>query len=180
MLIVVVFVQFVLFIVLFFFGLYFASMLISDFFGVPFVPSRNQNFQEALDKLVFNKKDVFYDLGSGDGRLVFYAAKNFGIKAVGVELNPLLITFCRIKKKISGNKKVAFLRQNVLKTNLSSARVIYMFLFPELVKKLSSKIKKECLPGTVIVSHGFEAKELRQYQQQFLKDKPFSTYFYRL
>jgi len=180
MIIVVIFIQIILLLVLIACWLYFASMLISDLFGVPFVPTRNKNLEQIFGYLEVSSKDVFYDLGSGDGRLPFYIANKYQIKSVGIELNPLLYFFCQLKKRLTQNKQVIFWRRNFFDLDLSEATVIYLFLFPEVVEKLYPKFLAECRRGTVIISHGFKVKKLESKKVTQLEEKPFSTYFYRL
>jgi len=172
--------QLVLLLILGVYILYFASMLISDLFGIPYVPTRSRSLREIFTKLSFNKKDVFYDLGSGDGRLPFYIAKKYNIKAVGVELNPLLYFYSQLKKKICKTEKVYFYRKNFFDQNLSDATVIYSFLFPEVVEKLSQKIRRECQKKTIIISHGFKIKSFASKLVFILPGKRFRTYFYQL
>ena len=81
----VIAIQIILLLILIACWLYFASMLISDLFGVPFVPTRNKSLDQIFDFIEFNQKDVFYDLGSGDGRLAFYIAKKYNIKATTIK-----------------------------------------------------------------------------------------------
>lgn len=160
--------------------LYFASMLISDLFGVPFVPTRSRSLSDIFNMLQFSKKDVFYDLGSGDGRLPFFVNQQYHIKTVGIELNPLLYWFSRLRKKISKNNQVNFYRANFFDLDLTPATVIYLFLFPEVVTKLYPKFVKECRKGTIIISHGFKVKPLNKRLVYTLASKPFSTYYYQL
>lgn len=180
MVILVISIQVLLLLILIACWLYFASMIISDLFGVPFVPTRARNLDKIFSYLEISAKDVFYDLGSGDGRLPFYINKNYQIKAVGVELNPLLHLFAQLKKKILKRTQVFFYRRNFFNLNLSEATIIYLFLFPEVVEKLYPKFIAECQKGTVIVSHGFKIKRLDSKKVAELSEKPFATYFYRL
>jgi len=160
--------------------LYFASMLISDFYGIPFVPTRQRTLKRIFSQLKITKKDVFYDLGCGDGRLVFFVNKNFGCRALGVELNPLLHLFSKFKARHQKLTKVIFIKKSFFEVNLSDASIIYLFLFPEVVEKLSVKLKRECRKGTVIISHGFRLKWLEKNKFKELIGKPFTTYYYRL
>lgn len=173
-------VQLILFTILFLFLLYFLSMIISDLFGVPFVPTRGKSVEQILAQIKFKRHDVFYDLGCGDGRLVFYVARHYKIRAVGVELNPLLYFFSQLKKKFTRNHRVSFYRRNFFDVDLRQSTVIYLFLFPEVVEKLKAKILKECRHGTIIISHGFKAKYLEARKFKELTEKPFATYYYRL
>ena len=180
MFVLIIIVQIILLLILVCCWLYFASMLISDLFGVPFVPTRNCSLEQIFDNIAFTKQDVFYDLGSGDGRLPFYINKRYGIKSVGIELNPLLYWFSQLKKNFTKNDKVNFFRKNFFDLNLSKATVIYLFLFPEVVNRLYPKFSKECKKGTIIISHGFKIKTLQKKLVNTLIAKPFSTYYYRL
>lgn len=176
----VIFIQLVLLLILCACWLYFLSMLVSDLFGVPFVPTRQHSLKEVFQPITFGKKDVFFDLGAGDGRLVFFANRRYGIKAVGIELNPILYLYSRFKARVTGNQAVKFYRRNFFDQNLSEATVIYLFLFPEVVNRLYPKFKKECKKGTIIISHGFQITALSSQMVQTLTKKPFSTYYYRL
>jgi len=173
-------IQIVIFLLLILFMFYFLSMVISDFFGVPFVPTRQRSLEEIFSQIKIKKTDVFYDLGAGDGRLVFFVNKFFGIRAYGVELNPLLHLFSRIKAKWLKTKRVVFIKKSFFDTDLSKATIIYLFLFPEVVEKLSAKLKKECSKGTIIISHGFKLNWLEKSKFLELKGKPFTTHYYRL
>ena len=155
-------------------------MTISDLFGVPFVPTRQKSLSKIFANLKVKKNDVFYDLGCGDGRLAFYIANKYKIKAVGIELNPLLSFYSKMKKKLTKNTQVEFYRQDIFKTSFKPASIIYLFLFPKIVDRLVPKFLKECKKGTIIVSHGFQAKALSKHEYLRLTDKPFPTYFYRL
>lgn len=166
--------------VLFFFLLYFLSMIISDFFGVPFVPTRQKTLEAIFAEIKIKKTDVFYDLGCGDGRLVFFVKQHFEIKATGIELNPLLNAFSQIKAHFLKLKQVSFIKKSFFEVDLSKATIIYMFLFPEVVERLSAKLRKECRRGTILISHGFKLKWLEKNLFRELPGKPFATYYYRL
>jgi len=173
-------IQLVLFLVLIVFMLYFLSMVISDFFGVPFVPTRQRSLEEIFSQIKIKKSDVFYDLGCGDGRLVFFVNKYFGLKSYGVELNPLLHWFAILKSRHLKLKNTHFIKKSFFDVDLSNATIIYLFLFPEVVEKLSTKLKKECRRGTIIISHGFRLNWLEKKKFLELKEKPFATHYYRL
>lgn len=179
-LIIALLVQFCLLGVLLLLLIYFISLVISDFFGVPFVPTTHSSVDKIFDAVKLKKKDVFIDLGCGDGRTVFYVAKKYGCKAIGIEMNPLLNWYARIQKKIFKTNKVEFRRANIYKTVLSEVSVIYMFLFPETIEKLKPKFLKECSPGTRIISHGFKVKNFEKHLTEYRESKPFSTYYYTI
>ena len=176
----VLLIQLTLFLILIFLLLFFLSMVISDFFGVPFVPTRDKSLPQIFDRIKIKPSDCFYDLGCGDGRLVFFVNNRYKIRAIGIELNPLLNLFTNLKKQLLKKTSVSFEKKNFFDVNLQNASIIYLFLFPEVVEKLKGKLLSECRKGTVIVSHGFEAKFLKDRQFDILTAKPFTTYYYRL
>ncbi len=159
---------------------YFLSRVISTFFDAPFVPTNQKMLAKILQQVKFRKKDVFYDLGCGDGRVVFYVADRYQNKAIGVERNPLLYLAAQAKKVLTKRERVEFIRQNIFDVNLSNATIIYLFLFPETLVKLKKKIAKECRTKTRIISHGFKIKGWEKYLTKTLKAQPFSTYYYSL
>lgn len=159
---------------------YFLSMTISDFFGVPFVPTTNRSIQNIFSSVKIKKTDVFYDLGCGDGRLAFYVAQKYKCIAYGIERNPLLNWFSRFKKRILNIKNVHFFRDNIYKIDLRKATIIYLFLFPEVIERLKPKFIKECKRGTLIISHGFKIKGWDKKIFNHIESKSFWTYFYRV
>ena len=107
-------------------------------------------------------------------------ARKYKIKSIGIELNPILHFLSLLKKAWYGCSLAQFCRQDILEVDLKSATIIYCFLYPEIVSKLSQKFVKECRPKTLIISHGFKIKKLQKYKIKELVMKPFSTYIYRL
>ena len=102
------------------------------------------------------KKDVFYELGSGDGRVVIAAAMN-GAKAYGVEIDLLRAVYSRFWVWLMRlNKKASIIHKNLFDVNLSKATVICCYLLPETHEKLKKKFKKELKKGTKVVAVGFE------------------------
>src|SRR3990167_7262024 len=157
-LIFVIFAQIILLGILLILMYYFLSMMISDVFGVPFVPTTGRSIRRIFDSVKLKKSDVFFDLGCGDGRLVYFVAKKYGIRAIGVERNPLLNWYSNIQRNLFKIPHVEFLRKNLFDVTLTEATVIYLFLFPEMVEKLRNKFLTECRKNTLIVSHGFKIK----------------------
>lgn len=98
---------------------------------------------------------IFFDLGSGDGRMIVKAA-SLGASAIGVEINPFLIWYSQtaIKKKgLQNNAKI--IQEDFFKIDLSSADVVFTYLLPSLMKELSQKFYNELKPGAKIISQGF-------------------------
>jgi hypothetical protein len=124
---------------------------------VPFVPTP-QNVVEAMLKLADVKKgDVLYDLGSGDGRMVITAAKLYGVKGTGIDIDPKRIQEANENAKEEGvDSMVRFLNQDLFESNFSDATVVTLYLLPGINLKLRPKLWKELKPGTRIVSHSFD------------------------
>ena len=100
--------------------------------------------------------DLVYDLGSGDGRIPIAAARDFGARGVGIELDARLIALARCNAHDAGvADRVDFREENLLGTDLREATVVTLFLFPELNRRLKAKLLAELKPGTRIVSHRF-------------------------
>jgi ribosomal protein L11 methylase PrmA len=112
----------------------------------------------AICKLAKVKNgDLIYDLGSGDGTALMVAAKEFGAKGVGIEIDPLRYWISKmLLKRNSVADKVKILRKNFFAQNLKDADVIFVYLIPKTLEKLLPKFKKELKKGTRIVSYVYE------------------------
>lgn len=127
------------------------------------------NVVEGMLKLAqVGPRDFVIDLGSGDGRIVIAAAKSFGARGLGVELNPDLIKLSLSNAQAAGvADRAVFLQQDILKTDLSHASVITMFLYPN-VNMMLRPILLDLKPGTRIVSHYHDMADWRPDQRQKL------------
>lgn len=124
---------------------------------VQYVPTRQNVVGEMLKLANVTASDVVYDLGSGDGRIVITAAKDFGATGVGIEINPLMVREARENAETAGVKdKVKFIEGDIFEEDFGEATVVTMFLLPEINKKLRPKLLKQLKPGTRIVSHAFD------------------------
>lgn len=104
-----------------------------------------------------SKKDTIYDLGSGDGTTLIVAAKEFGAKGVGIEIDPLRYLFSKIRFKIDRlDKKIKIIRKNFYDVNLSDASVVFVYLVPRVLEKLKPKFLKELKKGTLLVSFRYK------------------------
>ena len=103
------------------------------------------------------KGDVLYDLGSGDGRIPVTAAKKFGVRAVGIDIDPQRIREANENAKRNGvTDLVKFRNENLFTADFREATVVTLYLLPDLNEKLRPKLWAELKPGTRIVSHQFE------------------------
>lgn len=118
----------------------------------------NEETADAICKLAkIDKKDVVYDLGCGDGVLVTVAAKKYGAKAVGIEIDPSRYLFAIIRVRINGlSKKIKIKRKNFFNESLEDATVIVVYLVPKTLERLKTKFLKELKPGVRIVSYKYE------------------------
>jgi precorrin-6B methylase 2 len=123
---------------------------------VHYVPTPDAVVSAMLDVAGVTAADVVYDLGSGDGRIVVQAARKYGARAVGIELDPELNKrAARNAQKAGVADKVTFLRADFFKTDLSPASVVTLFLSPNINARLQPKLRRELKPGARIVSHRF-------------------------
>ena len=123
---------------------------------VIFVPTPQEVVDAMLEMAKVTKTDVVYDLGSGDGRIPITAAKKYGARAIGIDIDPQRIKEANENLKQAGVDNVKFLNQDLFETNLSEATVVTLYLLPSLNVKLMPKLQKELKPGTRIVSHSFD------------------------
>jgi precorrin-6B methylase 2 len=123
---------------------------------IHYVPTPDAVVSAMLDLAGVTAADVVYDLGSGDGRIVIEAARKYGARAVGIELDPELNKkAARNAQKAGVADKVMFVRADFFKTDLSEASVVTLFLSPNINARLQPKLRRELKPGTRIVSHRF-------------------------
>jgi hypothetical protein len=123
-----------------------------------YVPSDHEEVKRMLKLADLRDGDVVFDLGSGDGRIVIQAAMmNPGVRGVGIEIDESLIPKSEENAKLAGvADRVKFLHQNVFDADLSSATVITMWLFPELMRLLRPKILAEARPGTRVITRTWD------------------------
>jgi ubiquinone/menaquinone biosynthesis C-methylase UbiE len=128
---------------------------------VIFVPTPPEVVREMMKVAGVGKGDVIYDLGSGDGRIVIAAIKDFGAaRGTGIDIDPQRIKEATANAQQAGvSDRVKFLNQDLFETNFSDATVISLYLLPSLNQKLKPKLFAELKPGTRIVSHAFDMGE---------------------
>lgn len=124
---------------------------------IPYVPTPSNVVDAMLNLANIKPDDVLIDLGSGDGRIVIAAARRFGIRATGVEIDPGLV---RQSQKLAGQEGLAakadFVQADLFTYDLRRASVVTMFLTPGVNLRLRAKLLRELHPGTRVVSHRFD------------------------
>jgi len=123
---------------------------------VPYVPTPQEVVERMLEIAKVGPHDYLIDLGSGDGRIVVTAAKKYGTRGFGVDLNPERIRESNENARRAGvADKVGFYQRDLFETSLSEATVITMYLLPRVNIELRPKLL-ELRPGTRLVSHDFD------------------------
>ena len=124
---------------------------------VIYVPTPQPVVDAMLELAEVGPDDILYDLGSGDGRIPVTAAKEFGIRAVGIDINPARILEANANAEEAGvTDKVTFIEGDLFEANISEATVVTLYLLQSLNVKLRPKLLSELRPGTRIVSHAFD------------------------
>jgi hypothetical protein len=140
----------------------------------PYVPSPQSVVTDMLKLAGVSEKDFVIDLGSGDGRIVLTAAKVFGARGFGVEIQDKLVKLSNEAAQKEGiADRVKFITQDLFKTDISQATVLTMYLLPNTVNMLKDKLLGELRPGTRIISHDYPLAGWipEQYVQMDLEDK---------
>jgi predicted RNA methylase len=142
-----------------------------------FIPLPKNTIKKMLKEAKVSSKDIVYDLGCGDGRVLMIAAKEFGARAIGIEKSWVLskISEWRVKKE-KLEDKVKIINEDFFKVNLSKAKVIFAYLSKKINKKLEPKLKKELKKGTKVLSASHEFKGLKLVKK--FKTGHFYSYLY--
>jgi 2-polyprenyl-3-methyl-5-hydroxy-6-metoxy-1,4-benzoquinol methylase len=124
---------------------------------VIYVPTPYDVVDEMLRLAGVKKGDVLFDLGSGDGRIPIAAAKKFGIRATGIDIDPALVRQAEDNARNAGvGGLVQFRQEDLFKADFRDATVVTLYLQPHLNLKLRPRLWAELKPGTRVVSHQFD------------------------
>ncbi len=122
-----------------------------------YVPTPQEVVDVMLKTAKVTKDDVVYDLGCGDGRIVITAAKEYGARGVGIDIDPERVKEARANVEKAGvGDRVKILQADLFETPIGEASVVALYLLPSLNVKLMPKLLKELKPGSRIVSHDFD------------------------
>ena len=144
---------------------------------VVYVPTPQEVVDEMLALAKVTKDDVIYDLGSGDGRIVITAAQKFGVRGVGIDINPQRIQEANENAQKAGvTDRVEFRQQDLFESDISEATVVTLYLLPQLNVKLRPRLFEQLKPGTRIISHDFEMGDWKP--ERVVKTQEGSTIYY--
>ena len=146
---------------------------------VVYVPTPPQVVDRMLEVARVGRNDVLYDLGCGDGRIVIEAAKRYGTRGVGIDIDPQRIAEARANAKAAKVEHlVQFRNADLFETDFSDATVVTLYLLPSLNVKLRPKLWKELRRGSRVVSHDFDMGDWKPQQTHQLGNR--TVYFWTI
>lgn len=149
--------------------------------NAPYIPTSEAIVERMLELAEVGADDVVYDLGCGDGRILVTAAKRFGCRCFGFDINPERVAEARENAKLGGVEQLVTIEQkDILTLDLSEATVVTMYLLPKLNSKLIPQLDK-LRPGARVVSHAFEIEGLEPEKRELVRkeDGDVETVLYR-
>ncbi len=150
---------------------------------VPYVPTPHEVIRVMLELAEVKPGEIVFDLGCGDGRVLIIAAKEFGAKAVGIELRRDLIERCVKNVLAEGLKdKILVIEGDFFNVNVSPADVVTLYLLTSVNEKLRPKLEKELKKGARVVSHDFEVVGWKPIAVKAVNDgyRSHKVYLYRV
>src|SRR3989344_6832881 len=143
------------------------ALALSWFAGTdaPYVPTKMDLINKVLLAAGIKKGKVFYELGSGDGRVVIEAAK-LGAKANGIEQSWLRVWLSRYNSRLAGtNKGTHFCHGNIFDRNYYPADIVYIYMLKPAVEKLEGKLKKELNKGAIVITQTYHFKNWKPFKK---------------
>ena len=147
---------------------------------VPYLPTTDQAVQAMLKLAGVKNTDVVYDLGCGDGRIVVAAAKDFGARGVGIDINPERIAEANANAKKAGvTDRVRFVEGDLFTADIKDATVVTLFLLSSVNQRLRPKLLQDLKPGTRVVSNTFDMGEWKPDKEATVESAEPGAYFSR-
>ncbi|HEY3202876.1 MAG TPA: class I SAM-dependent methyltransferase [Thermoanaerobaculia bacterium] len=138
---------------------------------VPYVATREDVMNEMLRLAAVTKTDIVYDLGCGDGRIVITAAKEFGARGVGIDIDPRRIAESNENARKAGvTDRVQFIEGDLFDADLREATVVTLYLLPSVNMRLRPKLFRELEAGTRVVSHNYDMGDWKPVTQTQIGD----------
>jgi SAM-dependent methyltransferase len=145
----------------------------------PYVSTPDAVVKAMLRLAEVRAGDVVYDLGCGDGRIVIAAARDFGARGVGIDIDPRRIAEANSAARSAGvADRVRFAVQDLFQTDFSEATVMTLYLFPEMNARLRPKLLAELRPGARVVSHQFATEGWEADRREIVWDRNEAHYIY--
>ncbi|HSV28277.1 MAG TPA: methyltransferase domain-containing protein, partial [Candidatus Omnitrophota bacterium] len=146
---------------------------------VPYVPTPDEVVQSMLTLAGVGPDDYVVDLGSGDGRIVVAAARDFGAQGIGVDKNPVRIREANANAaEANVTDRVRFVEGDLFDADISKATVVTMYLLPEVNLAMRPRILGELKPGTRVVSHDFDMGDWRPDKRMKVPDEGSDVYLW--
>lgn len=137
----------------------------------PYVPTPQDVVEKMLELAQVTSSDVLYDLGCGDGRIVITAAKKYGARGVGVDIDPQRIQESQANARAAGvENRIKFIQQDAMTVDVSPATVVTLYLLPDSNRRLRGNLTRELKPGSRIVSHAFDMDEWEPLKVEHFTD----------
>jgi SAM-dependent methyltransferase len=164
-----------------------AWILVPALYGLPPVPTKPERVQKALKLANLQPNEVLYDLGAGDGRVLFIAAREFGVKTVGLEIGPVQCALIWLRAIASGlGDQIQVKWANFYEADLQDADVVYVYATSKEVMKLAPHLETQMKQGARLVSISadfpeWEPSALDEHELIFVYEMPptkgsFTTY----
>lgn len=150
----------------------------------PYEPTPVEVVERMLELAQVGRDDVVYDLGSGDGRIVIAAARKFGARGVGFEINPELVDKARANVRAAGVEHLVEIRhQDLMAAEFADATVVTVYLLPEVNERLGRILRRELEPGARVVASVLDLGDWPPDREEYLRDhrgRHYDLYLWRI
>jgi 16S rRNA A1518/A1519 N6-dimethyltransferase RsmA/KsgA/DIM1 with predicted DNA glycosylase/AP lyase activity len=164
----------------------FGTMAIAGFRGAPWVPTKKKDLDRLINLADIHEGDTIFELGSGDGRIIFEIAKRYKVSAIGVEISLLPYVYSKVKlwlmntifvHRLKGKVRIVY--RDMFEQNLESADVVICFLLPRSISELENKFNKELKNGAKMISYVFPLESRSATETNKPEKSSIAIYMYR-
>ena len=128
-------------------------ILVPAFYGLPPVPTKPERIHKALRLVNLKQDEMLYDLGAGDGRVLFIAAREFSARAVGIEIGPIQCAWIWLRIAASGlGQRIRVRWENFYHADLREADVVFLYATSKEIQKLAPHLERQMRPGARLIS----------------------------